>query len=53
MRINQFRDYNSFTEDDIALNFYNMQTSNHIYIRGNINDKIIRELKISPGCFTI
>ena len=48
MRINQFRDYNSFTEDDIALNFYNMQTSNHIYIRGNIYDKIIRELKISP-----
>lgn len=48
MRINQFRDYNSFTEDDIVLNFYNMQTSNHIYIRGNINDKIIRELKISP-----
>ncbi|MCS2893162.1 ATP/GTP-binding protein [Parabacteroides faecis] len=48
MRINQFRDYSSFTEEDIALNFYKMQTSNHIYIRGNINGKTIRELKISP-----
>lgn len=48
MRVNQFRDYTSFTEEDLALNFYNMIPTNHIQMRGNMTDGTIRELKISP-----
>lgn len=48
MRINQFRDYSSFTEEDLALNFYNLITNNHIRIRGNMSDGAVRKLEIIP-----
>ncbi len=48
MRINQFRDYNRFTEEDLALNFYNMITGNHIRISGCMNNGDTRELRITP-----
>ena len=48
LRINQFRDYNRFNEEDLALNFYNMISDNHIQISGNMMDGTIRELKITP-----
>lgn len=48
LRVNQFRDYISFTEEDLALNFYNMIQNNHIMMRGNMANGTIRELKITP-----
>lgn len=47
-RINQFRDYNRFTEEDLALNFYNMDMSVPIRIRGRLGEHAARELEITP-----
>lgn len=46
-RINQFRDYSRFKEDDLYLNFYNLDSSNPIYIKGSVNGEVQRELRIS------
>lgn len=48
LRINQFRDYDKFNEEDLILNFYNMISENHIHIQGNMADGTIRDLKITP-----
>lgn len=47
-RINQFRDYNKFEEEDLLLNFYNMIPENHIHIHGSMLDGSYRDLKITP-----
>ena len=46
--VNKFRDYLSITEEDLALNFYNMIPTNHIWMCGNMADGTVRELKITP-----
>lgn len=48
LRINQFRDYDKFDEEDLVLNFYNMIPDNHIHIHGDMTDGTIRDLKITP-----
>lgn len=48
LRINQFRDYDSFTQEDISLNFYNMASENHILIQGQKQDGTVRTLEIAP-----
>lgn len=47
-RINQYRDYNQFKEEDLVLNFYNMDFSNAINISGHMYDHTKRNLKINP-----
>ena len=47
-RINQFRDYNHFAEEDMALNFYNMDVSVPIRLRGKLGERAVRELEIAP-----
>ena len=48
LRINQFRDYNKFDEEDLILNFYNMIPDNHIHIHGRMTNGTFRDLKITP-----
>ncbi len=48
LRVNQFRDYDKFGNEDLFLNFYNMVPDNHIHIRGNMSDGTVRDLKITP-----
>lgn len=48
-RINQFRDYDTFDEEDLILNFYNMIPENHIHIQGNMVNGDRRDLKITPN----
>lgn len=48
LRINQFRDYEKFEEEDLLLNFYQMKADNPIHIYGDLTDGNKRELKISP-----
>ena len=48
LRINQFRDYDSFAQEDISLNFYNMASENHILIQGQKQDGTVRTLEIAP-----
>ena len=48
LRINQFRDYDKFDEEDLVLNFYNMLPDNHIQIHGDMTNGASRDLKITP-----
>ena len=47
IRINQFREYANLRDEDLNLNFYNLQTSEPISIQGFKDGESRRELKIT------